>query len=104
MTELEIRKLLSDLPLHGVRFFEQVGSTNEVALAWAADGASDLSLVFADEQTHGRGRGDRHWYSPAGGHCLSAWSCDQLAGKPPPWDCSQLWERWQSVRRWRPWG
>jgi BirA family biotin operon repressor/biotin-[acetyl-CoA-carboxylase] ligase len=66
MNELDIRRALSDLPLGGLRFFGQTGSTNDVALAWAADGAADLSLVCAEEQTAGRGRGSRRWLTPAG--------------------------------------
>ncbi|MEW6092508.1 MAG: biotin--[acetyl-CoA-carboxylase] ligase [Chloroflexota bacterium] len=64
MNEHDIRKTLSDLPLQGLRFYEQTGSTNDVALAWAADGAPDLSLVCANEQTRGRGRGSRRWLTP----------------------------------------
>jgi BirA family biotin operon repressor/biotin-[acetyl-CoA-carboxylase] ligase len=66
MDERTLRKVLSDIPLGGLRTFEQTGSTNDVALAWAADGAPDLALVCAEEQTSGRGRGDRRWFtSPA---------------------------------------
>ena len=35
-------------------------------LAWAANDAKDLSLVVADEQTAGRGRLDRKWFTPPG--------------------------------------
>lgn len=66
MNESDVRKALSDLPLGGLRFFDQTGSTNDAALAWAAEGAPDLSLVCAEEQTAGRGRGDRTWYTPPG--------------------------------------
>jgi BirA family biotin operon repressor/biotin-[acetyl-CoA-carboxylase] ligase len=66
MNEREIRKSLSDLPLGGVRFLNQVSSTNDIAIDWAAGGAPDLSLVWADEQTQGRGRGNRRWFSPPG--------------------------------------
>ncbi len=66
MDERTLRKTLSDIPLGGLRTFEQTGSTNDVALAWAADGAPDLSLVCAEEQTSGRGRGDRRWFTPPG--------------------------------------
>jgi BirA family biotin operon repressor/biotin-[acetyl-CoA-carboxylase] ligase len=66
MNEREIRKILSALPLNGLRFFAQVGSTNDAALAWAAEGAQDLSLVCAEEQTSGRGRGSRRWLTPPG--------------------------------------
>ncbi|MDI6769859.1 MAG: biotin--[acetyl-CoA-carboxylase] ligase [Anaerolineales bacterium] len=66
MTEDGLRKALSDLPLGGVRFFKQTGSTNDVALAWAAEGAADLSLVVAEEQTAGRGRFGHKWVTPPG--------------------------------------
>jgi BirA family biotin operon repressor/biotin-[acetyl-CoA-carboxylase] ligase len=49
-----------------VRYFDSIGSTNNEALAWAASGAQDLSLVIADEQTAGRGRLDRKWFTPKG--------------------------------------
>lgn len=58
--------LLSDLPLGAVRYLSRVGSTNDLAARWVADGASDLSLVVADEQTAGRGRLKRRWFTPAG--------------------------------------
>jgi BirA family transcriptional regulator, biotin operon repressor / biotin---[acetyl-CoA-carboxylase] ligase len=64
MDEHSLRKILSDIPLGGLRTFDKVGSTNDVALAWAADGAPDLALVCADEQTSGRGRGNRRWFTP----------------------------------------
>lgn len=66
MDEKKLRKSLSDLPLGGFRFFKQTGSTNDIALAWATEGATDLSLVVADEQTSGRGRLGRHWMTPPG--------------------------------------
>ena len=66
MDERILRKTLFDLPLGGLRFFEQTGSTNDVALAWATAGAPDLALVYAEEQTAGRGRGDRRWFTPPG--------------------------------------
>jgi BirA family transcriptional regulator, biotin operon repressor / biotin---[acetyl-CoA-carboxylase] ligase len=49
-----------------LRYFDSIGSTNDEALAWAASGAKDLSLVVADEQTQGRGRLDRRWFTPKG--------------------------------------
>ncbi|PJH75650.1 MAG: hypothetical protein CO064_05540, partial [Anaerolineae bacterium CG_4_9_14_0_8_um_filter_58_9] len=66
MNERELRRTLSDLPLGGVRYYEQTGSTNDVALAWASAGAPDLALVIADEQTAGRGRLGRKWVTPPG--------------------------------------
>ncbi len=66
MDERNLRKALSAIPLCGLRYFEQTGSTNDIALAWAAAGAPDLALVYAEEQTAGRGRGIRRWFTPAG--------------------------------------
>jgi BirA family biotin operon repressor/biotin-[acetyl-CoA-carboxylase] ligase len=43
-----------------------IDSTNERALAWAAQGAGHGALVTADRQTAGRGRRGRTWDSPAG--------------------------------------
>ncbi|MGA2490645.1 MAG: biotin--[acetyl-CoA-carboxylase] ligase [Anaerolineales bacterium] len=66
MDERTLRKTLSNIPLGGLRYFEQTGSTNDIALAWAAAGAPDLALVYAEEQTAGRGRGSRRWFTPPG--------------------------------------
>ena len=66
MNAQTLQKKLSDLPLGRLRYFESVGSTNDEALAWAASGAPDLSLVIADEQTSGRGRLNRKWFTPKG--------------------------------------
>ena len=66
MNQNELKRVLSKLPLRDVRYFDSIGSTNNEALAWAASGAKDLSLVIADEQTFGRGRLDRKWFTPKG--------------------------------------
>jgi BirA family biotin operon repressor/biotin-[acetyl-CoA-carboxylase] ligase len=66
MNQNELKKALSKLPLGDVRYFDSIGSTNNEALAWAASSARDLSLVIANEQTAGRGRLDRKWYTPKG--------------------------------------
>jgi BirA family biotin operon repressor/biotin-[acetyl-CoA-carboxylase] ligase len=66
MNQNELKRALSKLPLGEIRYFDSIGSTNNEALAWAAQGASDLSLVIADEQTAGRGRLDRKWFTPKG--------------------------------------
>jgi BirA family biotin operon repressor/biotin-[acetyl-CoA-carboxylase] ligase len=64
MNQNKLRKAVSKLPLGDVRYFDSIGSTNNEALAWATRGAKDLSLVIADEQTAGRGRLDRKWFTP----------------------------------------
>ena len=66
MDQNELKKVLSSLPLGDIRYFDSIGSTNSEALAWATSGAHDLSLVIADEQTAGRGRLDRKWFTPKG--------------------------------------
>jgi len=64
MNQQELEKLLSNLALKEVRYFDAIGSTNDEALARAKNGAGDLSLIVADEQTQGRGRLDRPWFTP----------------------------------------
>jgi len=65
MNQSELNKAFSKLPLGGIKYYDSIGSTNDEALAWAANDAKDLSLVIADEQTAGRGRLDRKWFTPA---------------------------------------
>jgi BirA family biotin operon repressor/biotin-[acetyl-CoA-carboxylase] ligase len=81
MNEHSLRRVLSHIPLGGFRYFDQTSSTNDVALAWAADGAPDLSLVFAEEQTSGRGRGERHWFTPFGAGLAFSLVLKPLAGE-----------------------
>jgi BirA family biotin operon repressor/biotin-[acetyl-CoA-carboxylase] ligase len=66
MNVTSLKKILSKLNIGGLRYFDSIGSTNDEALAWAADGADDLSIVIADEQTQGRGRLNRKWFTPKG--------------------------------------
>jgi BirA family biotin operon repressor/biotin-[acetyl-CoA-carboxylase] ligase len=66
MNEHSLKKTFSNLNIGGLRYFDSIGSTNDEALAWAENGARDLSLVVADEQTRGRGRLNRKWFTPAG--------------------------------------
>jgi BirA family biotin operon repressor/biotin-[acetyl-CoA-carboxylase] ligase len=49
-----------------VRYVVETGSTNDVALALAAEGAPEGTAVLADLQTQGRGRRGRVWFSPPG--------------------------------------
>lgn len=57
---------LTGLPIPQIRFFESIGSTNDVGLEWAAAGAEDGCLVVADLQTQGRGRLGRRWVTRPG--------------------------------------
>jgi BirA family biotin operon repressor/biotin-[acetyl-CoA-carboxylase] ligase len=56
-----------------VSYQPEVGSTNDLALALAADGEPEGTVVVADQQRTGRGRRGREWFSPHGaGVYLSA--------------------------------
>jgi BirA family transcriptional regulator, biotin operon repressor / biotin---[acetyl-CoA-carboxylase] ligase len=66
MDEGKLKAVLRELALGSLRFLPSIGSTNDEALAWATAGAKDLSLVVSDEQTAGRGRMGRKWFTPPG--------------------------------------
>ena len=51
--------------------FEKLGSTNDEAKALARAGAPERTIVWAGEQTAGRGRRGRTWLSPPGNLYLS---------------------------------
>lgn len=61
-----LRRHLSDLPLGEIRYYDRIDSTNLEAARWVEAGAPDLALVVADEQTSGKGRQGRKWYTPPG--------------------------------------
>jgi BirA family biotin operon repressor/biotin-[acetyl-CoA-carboxylase] ligase len=66
MDQKGLELVLQGIGLGPLRFPERVGSTNSEALRWADTGAPDLSMVIADEQTAGRGRQGRTWFTPPG--------------------------------------
>jgi BirA family biotin operon repressor/biotin-[acetyl-CoA-carboxylase] ligase len=49
-----------------IHVYDRVISTNDVLWELAARGAEEGTVVFADEQTAGRGRLGRTWWSPPG--------------------------------------
>jgi BirA family biotin operon repressor/biotin-[acetyl-CoA-carboxylase] ligase len=61
-----LESLLVGLPIPQMRCFHSIGSTNDEALLWAAQGAPDGCLVIADVQTRGRGRFNRRWVTTPG--------------------------------------
>lgn len=65
MSETAWREGLSGLPVT-LRYYETIGSSNDAALQWAADGANEYALVVADQQTAGRGRMQRRWVTRPG--------------------------------------
>ena len=63
---------LVDLPpAYRLVRLDRVGSTNDEAKRLAREGAEDGTLVWATEQTAGRGRRGRIWASPPGNLYLS---------------------------------
>ena len=66
----DLAKYLDPLDLGAWRFYPTVGSTNDIALVWAEQGAPDWALVVADAQTSGRGRSSRRWVTEPG-HSLA---------------------------------
>jgi BirA family biotin operon repressor/biotin-[acetyl-CoA-carboxylase] ligase len=61
-----LQSLLSELPLGQLYYDDVLDSTNARALSLAEKGVPHLSLVVADEQTAGRGRLGRSWFTPPG--------------------------------------
>jgi BirA family transcriptional regulator, biotin operon repressor / biotin---[acetyl-CoA-carboxylase] ligase len=59
-------QVFSDLPVTALRYFETTTSTNDEALQWCGEGALDGSLVWANQQTAGRGRLSRRWITQPG--------------------------------------
>jgi BirA family biotin operon repressor/biotin-[acetyl-CoA-carboxylase] ligase len=66
MDNIGLQKSLSGLLLGPVRYFDSLGSSNDEAAYWAEQGAPNLALVVAGEQTAGRGRHGRQWRTPPG--------------------------------------
>ena len=61
----EIRKRVS-FPLKEIICFDSVGSTNTILKELAEKGAPEGTLVIANEQTDGKGRNGKSFYSPRG--------------------------------------
>jgi BirA family biotin operon repressor/biotin-[acetyl-CoA-carboxylase] ligase len=62
----EITAALAELAIGPVRYFEQIDSTNTEAARWVDSGCPNQALVLADEQTAGKGRAGRQWFTPPG--------------------------------------
>ncbi len=81
-----IRGLDTEIMGRTVYYYDSLASTNREARALASGGAPDGALVVAEEQTGGRGRQGRGWYSPRG---LGIWCSliirpDMAPGDVPP--------------------
>ena len=53
-----------------VRWFEDIGSTNDWVMEQARGGAAEGLVAVADHQSAGRGRRDRRWVAPPGSSLL----------------------------------
>lgn len=63
----EARSLLTtEFVGQAFRSYDTVESTNTIALEWAAQGALEGSVVYAEYQSKGRGRQGRSWEAKAG--------------------------------------
>jgi BirA family biotin operon repressor/biotin-[acetyl-CoA-carboxylase] ligase len=66
---LTVEELRAELPVNGLGeplyFFSTIGSTSVYARELGEQGAPHGTLVVADEQTAGRGRGENAWSTPA---------------------------------------
>ena len=64
------KRLANQLPVSGLGeplyFYRSIGSTNDRAKELAHGGAPHGTVVVAREQTAGRGRGEREWFSKPG--------------------------------------
>lgn len=64
----EIKRYLNSSRLgESIEYYARVDSTNRRGKEMALQGAAEGTLVVAEEQTRGRGRLGRQWFSPRGG-------------------------------------
>lgn len=70
--------------LPGLHLYGRVGSTMDIARNLAEAGAPAGTLVLAEEQTAGRGRTGRRWYSPPGAGLLMSFVLRPRAGTGAP--------------------
>jgi BirA family biotin operon repressor/biotin-[acetyl-CoA-carboxylase] ligase len=62
-----LKALFNDFPqISVVEHYATIGSTNDRARELAQLGTPEIAVISADEQTAGRGRQNRSWYTPAG--------------------------------------
>ncbi len=66
MNQETLESELAGLALGELCYLDRIGSTNSFAADWVAQAAPHLSLVVADEQTDGRGRAGRKWFTLPG--------------------------------------
>jgi len=70
-----------------IHSFRTIGSTNELGFTLAENGAPEGTLIVAEQQTKGKGRLGRFWYSPPN---LGIWMSLILRPSIPPAKASGL--------------
>lgn len=84
----EIKKNLKTKVLgKKVLSYRTLGSTNQLAFRLAESGVGEGALIVADEQTKGKGRMDRSWFSPPS---LGLWLSLILRPEIPPFKAPGL--------------
>ena len=84
-------------PIGGdVLYFPVASSTNDLALRLAERGGGDGTIVIADRQTAGRGRGGHSWFSPPG---AGLYVSVVVAGDEPENEAGAAgeWPRWLTL-------
>ena len=75
-----------------VVYYPVVGSTNVLAASLVERGYADSTIVIADAQTAGRGRGGHTWYSPPGAGLYTSIVVDARLG-----EAQADWPRWLTL-------
>jgi BirA family transcriptional regulator, biotin operon repressor / biotin---[acetyl-CoA-carboxylase] ligase len=79
-------------------YYPVAGSTNDLAARLADLGFADGTVVLADQQTAGRGRGGNTWYSPSGaGLYLSVIVRTDAAQRDAGRETANDWPRWLTL-------
>jgi BirA family biotin operon repressor/biotin-[acetyl-CoA-carboxylase] ligase len=81
------KKLKTKIMGREVLSYRSLGSTNQLGFRLAEAGAKEGTLIVADEQTKGRGRMGKSWYSPPG---LGLWMSLILRPDIPPFKAPGL--------------
>lgn len=71
--------------------FDVVGSTNDIVVGWLAEGAAEVCVAVASEQTAGRGRSGRSWMAPRDAALLCS-----VGFTPIFTDPERLWQ-WSAI-------
>ncbi|OZM57296.1 biotin--[acetyl-CoA-carboxylase] ligase [Lottiidibacillus patelloidae] len=81
------RNLTTNKIGQNIHFYETTPSTQRIAHLLAQQGKPEGTVVFAEEQTEGKGRLDRSWHSPVG---AGIWMSIILRPNLPPQHAPQL--------------